>query len=78
MEKHDFPIYFPAASAAAAAEPAAAAAFDACLGSFAGVVGSRLGQLVPDHPPSKASKLETLLLPSPYSDHSAIQTLVEY
>ena len=38
MEKYDFPIYFPAASAAAAAEPAAAAAFDACLGSFAGVV----------------------------------------
>ena len=41
MEKHDFPIYFPAASAAAAAEPAAAAAFDACLGSFAGVVFRR-------------------------------------
>ena len=38
MEKHDFPIFFPAASAAAAAEAAAAAAFDACLGSFAGVV----------------------------------------
>ena len=38
MEKHDFPIFLPAASTAAAAEPAAAAAFDACLGSFAGVV----------------------------------------
>ena len=38
MEKHDFPIFFPAASAAAAAEAAAAAAFDACLGSFAGVL----------------------------------------
>ena len=39
MEKHDFPIFLPAASAAAAAaEPAAAAAFDACLGSFAGVI----------------------------------------
>ena len=38
METHDFPIYFPAASAAAAAEAAAAAAFDACLGSFAGVI----------------------------------------
>ena len=38
MEKHDFPIFFPAASAAAAAEAAAAAAFDACLGSFAGVI----------------------------------------
>ena len=37
MEKHDFPIFSPAAFAAAAAEPAAAAAFDACLGSFAGV-----------------------------------------
>ena len=42
MEKHDFPIYFPAASAAAAAEPAAAAAFDACLGSFAGVVSAAM------------------------------------
>ena len=40
MEKHDFPNLFPAASAAAAAEPAAAAAFDACLGSFARVVFS--------------------------------------
>ena len=39
MEKHDFPIYFPSASAAAAAaEAAASAAFDACLGSFAGVI----------------------------------------
>ena len=38
MEKHHFPIYFLAASAAAAVEPAAAAAFDACLGSFAGVI----------------------------------------
>ena len=38
MEKHDFPIFSPAASAAAAAEAAAAAAFDACLGSFAGVI----------------------------------------
>ena len=39
MEKHDFPIFFPAASAAAAAaEAVAAAAFDACLGSFAGVM----------------------------------------
>ena len=34
MEKRDFPIFFPAASGAAAA----AAAFDACLGSFAGVI----------------------------------------
>ena len=38
MEKHDFPIYFPAGSAAATAEAAAAAAFDACLGSFAGLI----------------------------------------
>ena len=38
MEKHEIPIFFPAASAAAAAEAAAAAAFDACLGSFAGVI----------------------------------------
>ena len=38
MEKHDFPILFLAASAAAAAEAAVAAAFDACLGSFAGVI----------------------------------------
>ena len=39
MEKHDFPMFFQAASAAAAAEAAAAAAFDACLGSFACGVG---------------------------------------
>ena len=38
MEKHDFPIYSPAACAAAAVEAAAAAAFDACMGSFAGVI----------------------------------------
>ena len=38
MEKHDFRIFLPAASAAAAAEPAASAAFDACLGSIAGVI----------------------------------------
>ena len=34
MEKRDFPIFLPAASAAAVAE----AAFDACLGSFAEVI----------------------------------------
>ena len=45
MEKHDFPIFFPAASAAAAAEAAAAAAFDACLGSFAGVMLIELQRL---------------------------------
>ena len=42
MEKHDFPIYFPAASAAAAAEAAAATPFDACLGSFAEVIYNSL------------------------------------
>ena len=38
MKNMIFPIFFPAASAAAAADAAAAAAFDACLGSFAGVI----------------------------------------
>ena len=33
-----FRFFSPAASAAVAAEAAAAAAFDACMGSFAGVV----------------------------------------
>ena len=48
MDKQDFPIFFLAASAAAVAEPAAAAAFDACLGSFAGVVFNELGIFTDD------------------------------